>query len=153
MNLFFVLRWMKYLQCCFKQKKKSPTHILILIIIKETAFEIFAALLFPKGVSCNQFCNVFANGKGKNYAVARDSFRYTLKRYKFMITMKPLGGHLVGICLFVTILLLRWYIFGLRSWWKPSLLAWCLSWSPNKKTAIRHDRFHVVIFNSVYSDR
>lgn len=79
----------------FKTEKKplnSPTHTLILILIMETAFKIFPGLLFPKGASCRQFCKVFANGK---------------RSYKFMITMKPLGGCLVGICLFVKILPLR----------------------------------------------
>lgn len=79
----------------FKTEKKtlnSPTHTLILILIMETAFKIFPGLLFPKGTNCLQFCKVFVNGKG---------------RYKFLITMMPLGGHLVGICLFVKILPLR----------------------------------------------
>lgn len=46
----------------------------------------------------------------KHYAVAREF--PPLKRYEFMITMKPLGGHLVGICLFVKILPLRLYFLA-----------------------------------------
>lgn len=41
----------------------------------------------------------------KHYAVARECL--PLKIYEFMITIKPLGGRLVGICLFVKIFPLR----------------------------------------------
>lgn len=49
-----------------KKKINSPTHTLILILIKKTAFKIFPGLLFPKGANCLQFCKVFCKWKRKN---------------------------------------------------------------------------------------
>lgn len=95
-------------------------------------------------------CNWKRKVSPLNYSVHRESFPYPIKRYKNMVIVNPVAGHLIGICLFVKILSLRCYFAVLVDTYQQ---AWSFSWKLNKKTEIPNDKYHVFIFQSVCSDR